>query len=108
MSTAWVMSCDTGVDDALALGVAAAHPDLDLTAVVASAGNAPLSDVVANTAAVLALLGWNGPVGVGDEHPLAGVAGNFAAHVHGRDGLLGRRVQLPAGLPTRPDGLALV
>ena len=30
MSTRWVISCDTGIDDALALGVAVAHPGLDV------------------------------------------------------------------------------
>lgn len=107
-SRPWMISCDTGVDDALALGVAVAHPAFELVAVVASAGNAPLAAVVANTAGVLGLLGWQGRLGVGDEHPLSGTAHGYAGHVHGHDGLLGHRGALPAGPEPDDQGLALV
>lgn len=108
MSTGWTISCDTGTDDALALGVAVAHPAVDLRAVVASAGNAQLSDVVANTAAVLGLMGWSGPFGIGDEVSLRGDAPGRAGHVHGDDGMLGKRAGLPAGPVAQPDGVALM
>lgn len=105
---AWAFSCDTGIDDALALGLAVAHPAIDLTAVVASAGNARLSDTVANTAGVLGLLGWPGPLGIGDELPLSGVQYGFARHVHGHDGLLGQRSKLPGGPSPQPGGTAML
>lgn len=108
MSSPWVLSCDTGVDDALALGVAVAHPEFDMTAVVASAGNAALDDVVANTSAVLGLLGWTGSFAVGDGLPITGEVHGYAPYVHGADGLLGRRGTLLPGPPPAPDGQSLI
>lgn len=108
MSSPWVVSCDTGVDDALAFGVAVAHPDFDMTAVVASAGNAALDDVVANTSAVLGLLGWEGPFGVGDGVPITGEVRGYAAYVHGDDGMMGQRGTLLPGPSPTPDGLSLI
>jgi pyrimidine-specific ribonucleoside hydrolase len=75
---------------------------------VASAGNAALDDVVANTSAVLGLLGWEGPFAVGDGVPITGEVRGFAPYVHGTDGLLGRRgLLLPGPAPDR-DGVALL
>lgn len=52
----FIIDCDTGRDDALAIWVALAKK-LPLAAVVASYGNSVLSNVVDNTARVLALAG---------------------------------------------------
>jgi pyrimidine-specific ribonucleoside hydrolase len=79
---------DTGVDDALALVVAARHPALDLHAVVATAGNASLGRVLANTTYVLDLLDLDVPVAAGVDRPLDGTAYPVRA-VHGPDGLGG-------------------
>lgn len=54
-----VLVVDTGVDDAAALLVAGASPELAVAAVACCAGNAALGDVVDNTRAVLALAGRN-------------------------------------------------
>jgi inosine-uridine nucleoside N-ribohydrolase len=79
---------DTGVDDALALVVAARHPALDLRGVVCTAGNVPLERVLANTHHVLDLLGARVPVAVGAARSLSGL--RFAGRsVHGPDGLAG-------------------
>jgi pyrimidine-specific ribonucleoside hydrolase len=48
-----VVIVDTGVDDALALAVAARHPRVELAGVVMAAGNTDLSRVAANTRFVL-------------------------------------------------------
>lgn len=97
MSLPVVAVVDTGVDDALALAVAARHPALDLRGVVCTAGNVPLERVLANTHYVLDLLDARVPVAVGAARSLDGL--RFAGRsVHGPDGLagLGPRDEPPA------------
>jgi pyrimidine-specific ribonucleoside hydrolase len=79
---------DTGVDDVLALVVATRHPALALDAVVATAGNVPLSRAMANTTYVLALLGVDVPVAAGVDRRLDG-SPYPVREVHGPDGLGG-------------------
>lgn len=82
-----IMDVDTGIDDALALMLAARHPDLDLRAVTCVSGNTTLANVVANTTAVLDLVGAGSvPVAAGADRPLI-ERPRDAAHVHGADGL---------------------
>jgi inosine-uridine nucleoside N-ribohydrolase len=82
-----VLDVDTGVDDALALLLAATHPALDLRAVTCVGGNVPVDAVVANTLAVLETAGRpDVPVAMGAERPLLEPA-RHARHVHGDDGL---------------------
>ena len=66
------LDVDTGIDDALALALACASPELELVGVSCVAGNVPLEDVVANTLAVLSLAGRaDVPVHAGAIAPLA-------------------------------------
>lgn len=89
---------DTGVDDALALVVAARHPRLRLVGVVCTAGNVRLDQVIVNTAYVLDLLGARVPLAIGAARRMDGA--DFAVHtVHGRDGLAGLR---PGSWPVSP------
>lgn len=87
MRTPIILDVDTGIDDAMALMLAARHPDLDLRAVTCVAGNTSLANVVANTCAVLDLVGAQDvPVAAGAQQPLIEPARD-AAHMHGADGL---------------------
>lgn len=87
MRTPIIMDVDTGIDDALALMLAARHPDLDLQAVTCVSGNTSLTNVVANTRAVLDLVGAGRvPVAAGADRPLI-ERPRDAAYVHGADGL---------------------
>lgn len=97
-----VLDVDTGVDDALALLYAVASPALDLRAVTCVGGNAALADVLANTAAVLAVAGA-GDVAVhaGHAHPAGGPRPPAEAW-HGADGLMGCRPAV-ATTPPRPE-----
>lgn len=92
MPTPVILDVDTGVDDALALLLAARSPDLDLLAVSCVAGNAAVDQVVRNTLLVLDAAGAQDvPVARGAERPLLEPARD-ARHVHGADGMgdLGR------------------
>jgi pyrimidine-specific ribonucleoside hydrolase len=82
-----ILDVDTGVDDALALLLAARHPGLDLRAVTCVAGNAAVPQVVTNTLAVLAAAGRTDvPVARGAARPLVDPP-REARHVHGEDGM---------------------
>lgn len=89
-----LIDCDPGTDDALALLLAVAAPELDLEAVTVVAGNVGLDRTVANAAALIGLAGRNVPVHAGADRPLTG---RFvtAAHIHGDNGLGG--IDLPPG-----------
>ena len=81
------MDVDTGVDDALALLLALASPEVELVGVSTVAGNVPLQRTTDNT---LRLLQWAGradvPVYAGAERPLVRDA-VAADDVHGATGL---------------------
>jgi pyrimidine-specific ribonucleoside hydrolase len=87
MATPVILDVDTGVDDAMALLLAALHPDLDLRAVTCVGGNATVDDVVRNSMTVLDVAGRTDvPVARGAARALL-EPGPDARHVHGDDGM---------------------
>ena len=93
-----ILDCDPGTDDALALLLALASPEITLLAVTVAGGNVGLDRTLANALALTALARANVPVYAGADRPLLGAYG-FAAHVHGEDGLAGLRLP-PGGAPS--------
>src|SRR4051812_18985223 len=95
------LDCDTGVDDALALAVLLATPDVEIAGIGTVSGNTSAAQAATNTLNVLALSGRGAavPVAVGEHHPLAGVFEGGAEVVHGDNGIGG--VELPPA-PYRP------
>jgi inosine-uridine nucleoside N-ribohydrolase len=94
------LDCDTGVDDALALAVLLADPDVRIAGIGTVSGNTSAQQAAANTLNLLALAGRRGvPVAVGARHPLAGAYTAGAEEVHGDNGIGG--VTLPPS-PERP------
>ena len=82
-----VIDCDPGHDDALAILLALRH--LDVRAITAVHGNAPLARTHANARRVLELAGRTEvPVAAGCDRPLVREA-HFAPDVHGVTGLDG-------------------
>ena len=94
-----IIDCDPGTDDAIALLLAFASPELDVRLVTVAGGNAGLAHTLANARAVVGLTGRAVPVMAGAERPLLG-SFTAAAHVHGADGING--VMLPDGPPAAP------
>ncbi|MFT7722660.1 MAG: nucleoside hydrolase [Roseateles sp.] len=93
-----LIDTDPGQDDAIALLLAAASPELELLGVTTVAGNVPLALTTLNARKVLELAGRRDlPVCAGADRPLD-VPLVTAEHVHGDTGLDG--VDLPA--PTLP------
>jgi len=98
-----LIDCDPGTDDAIALWLALASPELDVRLVSAVGGNVALAHTLANARAIVGLSGRPVPVVSGSDRPLLGRYA-FAADVHGDNGLGG--LKLPEGPPVAP-GLAM-
>jgi purine nucleosidase len=105
MSTAIVLDCDPGIDDALAIAFAAGHPEIELAGITTVAGNVGLAKTTANALAVASFVGATGvPVTAGCPAPLLRPALG-AGHVHGESGLGG--AVLPAPTRKAEDGHAI-
>jgi inosine-uridine nucleoside N-ribohydrolase len=84
-----LLDCDPGHDDAIALLLALASPELELLGVTTVAGNQTLDKVTANALRVLELAGRSDvPVAAGTAQPLARELA-VAADAHGETGLDG-------------------
>ncbi|TML25323.1 MAG: nucleoside hydrolase [Actinobacteria bacterium] len=99
MATAILLDCDPGHDDAIALLLALASPELDLLGVTTVAGNQTLEKTTANAIRVLDFVGRGDiPVAAGADRPL--IREPFvAAYVHGETGLDGPDLPPPQRAP---------
>jgi inosine-uridine nucleoside N-ribohydrolase len=95
-----ILDCDPGTDDAFALMLAFAAPELEVLAVTVAGGNVGLDRTLPNTLSLLALADTAIPVHPGADRPILG-AFVHEQQVHGADGLSG--VRLPPGLPASPE-----
>lgn len=92
-----IIDTDPGQDDALALLLACASPEeLEITGVIAVAGNVPLHHTLNNAAKVLELAGRSDvPLHAGSAAPMRRPL-TTAEHVHGKTGLDGPNLPLPS------------
>jgi len=88
VSTPILLDCDPGHDDAIALLLALASPELELLGVTTVAGNQTVEKTTANAIRVLELVGSDVPVAAGAGRPLVREP-YVAAYVHGETGLDG-------------------
>jgi pyrimidine-specific ribonucleoside hydrolase len=104
-----VIDTDPGIDDALALLLALASPEVDLRLVTTVHGNVELAQTTENALRVLHLAGRSDvPVAAGARSALVHPQAERAGHVHGAAGLGG--VELPpspATVDPRPAVVAL-
>ncbi|MGY1773856.1 nucleoside hydrolase [Blastococcus sp. SYSU D00813] len=109
MPTPLVIDTDPGIDDALAILLALASPEVDLRLVTTVHGNVDLAQTTENALRVLHLAGRSDvPVAAGARGPLVHPLAERAGHVHGAAGLGG--VDLPpspAAVDPRPAVTAL-
>jgi inosine-uridine nucleoside N-ribohydrolase len=98
-ATPILFDCDPGHDDAIALLLALASPELELLGVTTVAGNQTLEKTTANALRVLEHVGRDDvPVAAGAERPL--VREPFVApYVHGETGLDGPELPPARGTP---------
>ncbi len=88
-----IIDTDPGIDDAVAIALAAASPELDILGITAVAGNVGIEKTAANAAALADLFQLDVPIGKGAAGPLWRTDRMSARTVHGEDGLGG--YQLP-------------
>ncbi len=93
-TTPIILDCDPGHDDAIALLLALASPEIELLGVTTVSGNQTLDKTTANALRILEFAGRaDVPVHAGADTPFVRER-DVAAHVHGESGLDG---------PTLPD-----
>jgi inosine-uridine nucleoside N-ribohydrolase len=91
-----VLDCDPGHDDAIAILLALASPEIELVAVTTVSGNQTLDKTTANALRVLELAGRSDvPVYAGADGPIVRDR-DVAAHVHGESGLDGPDLPEPS------------
>ncbi|MBX5457248.1 MAG: nucleoside hydrolase [Thermogemmatispora sp.] len=94
-----ILDTDPGIDDALALLLALASPEVSLEGVTTVSGNVPLEDTTRNALALLALAGRDDiPVAAGAARPLVREP-IHAAEVHGQRGLGRAELTEPTSAP---------
>ncbi|MFL6029093.1 MAG: nucleoside hydrolase [Gaiellaceae bacterium] len=104
-ATKILLDCDPGHDDAIALLLALASPELELLGVTTVAGNQTLDKTTANALRVLELVGRTDvPVAAGAERPLVR-AQTVASNVHGETGLDGPDLPTPRTSPVEPHAV---
>lgn len=100
MAVPIILDCDTGTDDAVAILLALASPELDVRAITVAGGNVGLDRTLANTLALTRLARSGVAVYRGADRPLLGSFVN-EPRVHGIDGLGG--IALPEGGQPAPE-----
>lgn len=99
MTVPIILDCDPGTDDAFALLLALASPEIAVLAVTVAGGNVGLDRTLPNARSLVTLAGSRVPVYGGADRPLLGAFVN-ETRVHGADGLGG--ITLPIGDPPGP------
>jgi inosine-uridine nucleoside N-ribohydrolase len=103
-----LLDCDPGHDDAIALLLALASPEVELLGVTTTYGNQTLEKTTANALRVLELVGRGDvPVASGAAAPLVRPL-TVAAHVHGESGLDGPVLPPPALRPVDVPAVELL
>src|SRR5262245_32529320 len=91
-----ILDCDPGHDDAIALILAVASPEVELVGVTTVAGNQTVDKTTNNALRILELVGRQDiPVYRGAERPFIRPQ-DVAAHVHGESGLDGPALPEPS------------
>lgn len=98
-----IIDTDPGQDDAVALFLALASPEIEVQAVIAVAGNVPRARTMENARRVLEMAGRTDiPVFAGAARPLRPTQ-TTAEHVHGPTGLDGIDLSVPPTMPVQPE-----
>ena len=103
VTTPIVIDCDPGHDDAMAILLALASPEVDLVGVTTVAGNQTLDKTTRNALVTLEIGGRSDiPVAAGADAPLRREL-RTAAHVHGETGLDGPELPEPSARAVDAD-----
>lgn len=103
-----ILDCDPGHDDALAIALALASPELDILAITTVAGNARLDRTTRNALRILTLLGRvDVPVAAGADRPIMREP-YVPVEVHGASGLDGADLPEPVVEPVPETAIELM
>jgi pyrimidine-specific ribonucleoside hydrolase len=103
-----ILDCDPGHDDAIALLLAIASPEVELLAVTTVHGNQTLEKTTVNAIRILDLAGRPEiPLAAGAHRPLAREL-VVASHVHGESGLDGPALPEPSRRPAEEGAIDLL
>lgn len=101
----FIMDCDTGVDDAMAILYVLSLPEVELLGISTVFGNISASTAAQATLRVLELAGAEHiPVAQGTELMIRGDVPELAPHVHGHDGLGNTGLLAPRGKVVKETG----
>jgi inosine-uridine nucleoside N-ribohydrolase len=105
-----IFDTDPGVDDAMALYFALAHPGIKVLGITTTFGNVTVAQAALNALYLCTLAGHNIPVTRGVAAPLHKAAEPPPAHIHGADGLgnLAQRVPVKQALDPRSSAQFIV
>lgn len=105
-----LIDTDPGIDDAMALLLAAASPELEIACVTTVFGNNPNVPLLTrNALAILALAGRDDiPVAMGARRPLAPRGESVGKAVHGDNGLGGAALPEPSAAPIQDPAAARI
>jgi purine nucleosidase len=105
----FLVDCDTGIDDALAILYLLADPNADLVAITTTAGNCSAAQAAHNTLSLLTLAGRSDiPVAIGASRPLARPFDGGAPQVHGANGVGDIQLPPPAAAPSQQSAVELI
>jgi inosine-uridine nucleoside N-ribohydrolase len=108
VATPIILDCDPGHDDAIALLLALASPEVELLGVTTTYGNQTLGKTTANALRVLELANRaDVPVAAGADRPLRRQL-VVAAHVHGESGLDGPALPPPRAEAIEADAVTFI
>ena len=100
MSRKVVIDTDPGVDDALAIFLALASPELDIVGLTTIFGNAPTDVTTRNALSLLEIANRKEiPVSKGATQPIASNYLGAVTHVHGEDGQGNSHIDMPESSP---------
>jgi len=103
-----LIDCDPGHDDAMALLLALASPEVELLGVTTVGGNTSLANTTTNALKVLELVGRTDvPVAMGAARPLAREL-EVADDVHGESGLDGPDLPAPSASPVAAHAIDFI
>ncbi|MEP6970043.1 MAG: nucleoside hydrolase [Betaproteobacteria bacterium] len=101
-----IYDTDPGVDDAMALYFALAHPAIELVGITTTFGNVSVAQAATNALYLLELAGRQVPVTLGVAVPWVKAPEAPPAHIHGADGLGNLGARRPVTQPLDPRSSA--
>ena len=101
-----IFDTDPGVDDAIALYFALAHPDIELLGITTTFGNVSVQQASANALYLTRIAGHRIPIAQGIQFPLQKVPGKHPDFIHGNDGLGNLHNRIVVGGQTEAESAA--